>query len=68
VWFPGHGSFCKWLTGNLENTTNAYYVSWEKRKAVVLKKGIRGMPMGYGQSYYYSFIKEPLTLDFSKQP
>ena len=33
-----------------------------------MKIGLRGMPMGYGQSYYYSFIKEPLTLDFSKQP
>lgn len=67
VWFPGHGSFCKWLTGNLENTSNAYYVPWEKRKAEVMKKGLRGMPMGYGQSYYYSFIKEPLTLDFSRK-
>lgn len=68
VWFPGHGTFCKWLVGNLENTTVAYYVPWEQRKAEVLKKGIKGMPMGYGTSYYYSFIKEPLTLDFSKSP
>ena len=28
-----------------------------------MKIGLRGMPMGYGQSYYYSFIREPLTLD-----
>ena len=62
-WFPGHGTFCKWLVGNLENTTTAYYVSWEARKATVLKKGVRGMAMGYGTSYYYSFIREPLTLD-----
>ena len=62
-WFPGHGTFCKWLVGNLENTDTAYYVSWEDRKAAVLKKGVRGMAMGYGTSYYYSFIREPLTLD-----
>lgn len=68
VWFPGHDTFCKWLVGNLEDTSVAYYISWETRKADVLKKGIKGMPMGYGTSYYYSFIKEPLTLDFSKQP
>ena len=37
--------------------------SWEARKATVLKKGVRGMAMGYGTSYYYSFIREPLTLD-----
>jgi hypothetical protein len=66
VWFPGHDMFCKWLVGNLEDTSVAYYVPWEQRKAEVLKKGIKGMPMGYGTSYYYSFIKEPLTLDFSK--
>ena len=62
-WFPGHGTFCKWLVGNLENTDTAYYVSWEARKAAVLEKGVRGMAMGYGTSYYYSFIREPLTLD-----
>ena len=64
VWWPGHATFCKWLCGNLEDTTVAFYVPWEKRKKIVMEKGIRGMPMGYGQSYYYSFIKEPLTLDF----
>ena len=68
VWFPGHDAFCKWLVANLEDTSVSHYISWEKRKAVVIKKGIRGSAMGYGQSYYYSFIKEPLTLDFSKQP
>ena len=62
-WFPGHGTFCKWLVGNLENTDTAFYVSWEDRKAAVLKKGVHGMAMGYGTSYYYSFIREPLTLD-----
>ena len=29
---------------------------------------VQHWPMGYGQSYYYSFIKELLTLDFSKEP
>ena len=68
VWWPGHATFCKWLVGNLGGTEQGFYVSWEDRKAVVMKKGIKGMPMGYGTSYYYSRIKEPLTLDFSKQP
>jgi len=65
-WFPGHATFCKWLVANLENTTTAYYVGWPQRRAEVLKKGLRGRAMGYGTSYYYSFIREPLTLDFSK--
>jgi len=66
VWWPGHGTYCKWLTGNLDDTGIAFYTSWEKRKAVVMKRGIKGTAMGYGTSYYYSFIKEPLTFDFSK--
>jgi len=65
TWFPGHSAFCKWLVGNLENTDHSYYVPWERRREEVLEKGIRGRAMGYGDSYYYSFIKEPLTLDFS---
>ena len=64
VWWPGHGTFCKWLTGNLDDTAVAFYIPWETRKEVVMKQGLEGMPMGYGTSYYYSFIKEPLTLDF----
>jgi hypothetical protein len=64
VWWPGHGTFCKWLTGNFDDTGIAFYTSWESRKAVVMKKGIKGMGMGYGTSWNYSFIKEPLTLDF----
>lgn len=63
AWFPGYSAFAKWLVGNLDDTSIAFYIPWEARKAVVLEKGIRGMPMGYGQSYYYSFIKEPLTLN-----
>ena len=67
-WFPGHGTFCKWLVANLESTDTAYYISWEARKATVLKKGVRGMAMGYGTSYYYSYIREPLTLDLDPAP
>ena len=67
-WWPGHDIFCKWITANLEDTSVAFYKSWEQRKAEVLAAGLRGRAMGYGTSYYYSFIREPLTLDFSKQP
>jgi len=66
AWWPGHGTFCKWLTANLDDTGIAFYTPWENRKAVVMKKGIKGMAMGYGTSYYHSFIKEPLTFDFTK--
>ena len=62
VWWPGHGTFCKWLVGNLEDTGTAFYTTWENRKRVVMKQGIKGMAMGYG----VSFIREPLTLDFSE--
>lgn len=65
-WFPGHATFCKWLVANLEDTSTAYYVNWQTRRAAVLKQGLRGRAMGYGMSYYYSFVTEPLTLDFSK--
>ncbi|MDA1055970.1 MAG: hypothetical protein O3C40_36780 [Planctomycetota bacterium] len=68
MWFPGHDTYCKWLVGNLEDTSVAFYTNWDQRREIVLRKGLKGMPMGYGQSYYYSFIKEPLTLDFSKEP
>ncbi len=56
------------MVGNLEDVGLTFYTPWEDRKAVVMKKGIRGMAMGYGTSYYYSRIIEPLTLDFSKEP
>lgn len=67
-WFPGHGTFCNWMTADLVKESITYYAPWEQRKPEVLKKGIKGMAMGHGESYYYSFIKEPLTLDFSKEP
>ena len=66
-WFPGHGYFCNWMTANLVKEPYTYYVPWETRKPEVLKKGIKGIAMGHGESYYYSRIKEPLTLDFSKE-
>lgn len=66
VWFPGHVTFCKWLVGNLEKESTAFYGSWEPRKADVIKNGVKGRAMGYGESYYYSFIKEPLTFDFTQ--
>ena len=68
VWFPGHMTFCKWMIGNLENESTAYYGAWEPRKSEAIKNGVKGRGMGYGTSYYYSFIEEPLTLDFSKEP
>lgn len=68
VWFPGHMTFCKWMVGNLENEFTAYYGAWEPRKAEAIENGVKGRGMGYGTSYYYSFIKEPLTLDFSRVP
>ena len=66
-WFPGHGEFCKWITGGAVKETISFYVSWEERKMDVLRKGIKGTAMGHGDSYYYSFIKEPLTLDFAEK-
>ena len=65
AWWPGHGTFCKWLTANHEDTGVAFYTSWESRKAVVMKKGIKGMPMGYSTRPLFT-VKEPLTFDFTK--
>lgn len=65
-WFPGYDHFCNWMTGDAKHESTVYYKPWELRKPKVLKKGIRGMAIGYGGGFGYSFIKEPLTLDFSK--
>ena len=65
--FPGHGQFCNWMTANCQKESLTYYVPWDERKAEVLHRGIRGVALGHGASYYYSFVKEPLTLDFSKE-
>jgi len=64
-WFPGYEYFCNYLTADTKGE-QVYYTSWYKRKAEVLKKGVRGMAIGYRDSYYHSFVKEPLTLDFKK--
>ena len=66
-WFPGHGHFCNYLTADAQHESKVYYIPWEKRKPEVLRKGVRGMAIGYGGGPGYSYIKEPLTLDFSKE-
>ena len=65
-WFPGYDHFCNWMTGDAKHESTVYYKPWELRKPKVLKKGTRGMAIGYGGGFGYSFIKEPLTLDFSE--
>lgn len=76
-WFPGHAEYCKYLSGGAIKETVSYYVLWEQRtpssipalagrKVAVLQKGIQGVGVGHGDSNYYSFFKEPFTLDFSE--
>ena len=70
-WFPGHGHFCNWLTGDTQHESKVYYTLWDKRKPEVLRKGVKGMAIGYGGGLAdvaggYSFVREPLTLDFDK--
>ena len=65
-WFPGYDYFCIYLTGNLENE-RIHYIPWVKRKPEVLKRGVKGMGVGYRGARDASFIKEPLTLDFSRE-
>ncbi|MBI4028415.1 MAG: DUF4838 domain-containing protein [Verrucomicrobia bacterium] len=67
-WFPGHDHFCNYLTANAQHERNIYYVPWQLRKPEVLKKGVKGAAVGYGGTFGYNYIKEPLTLDFSKPP
>jgi hypothetical protein len=68
-WFPGYAHFCNWLTADTGHESRIYYVPWEKRKAEVMARGTRGMAIGYGgDPHYYSFVREPLTLDFSREP
>ena len=67
-WFPGHGYFCNWLTADQADDA-VFYTPWAERKdkikSEILKKGIKGITVGYGDSYYNSRIIEPLTFDFS---
>ena len=58
----------QYLTANCERDTKTYYVPWEQRRPSVLNRGIEGMAIDFGDSYYYSFVKEPLTFDFRYQP
>ena len=69
-WFPGHRHFCNWLTGDTQHESKVYYVPWEKRRAHVLRRGVKGVAIGYGGGLAgvasgYSYVREPLTLDFS---
>ena len=67
-WFPGHGHFCNWLTGNTQHESKVYYTPWKTRKPDVLSRGVRGLAIGYGGGPGYSFVKEPLTLNFQNDP
>ena len=68
IWFPGHDYFCQYLTANCERDSKTYYVPWETRKPGVLERGINGVSIGFGTSYYFSSVEEPLTIDFSRYP
>lgn len=67
-WFPGHQWFANWLTADNRHETVVYYTPWEQRKTEVLEKGMKGMGVGYLPSGWRSWLKEPFTLDFSKEP
>lgn len=72
-WFPGHRHFANWLTGDTQHESKVYYTRWIERKAEVLKRGVQGVAIGYGGGLAgiasgYSFVREPLTLDFDKAP
>lgn len=64
--FPGYDHFCNYLTASAKHEAGVYYIPWQKRKADVLRKGVKGRGIGYGGSHGYSYVKEPLTLNFSK--
>ncbi len=72
-WFPGHRHFANWLTGDTKHESKVYYTWWKDRKAAALKRGVKGVAIGYGGGLAeiasgYSFVREPLTLDFDKEP
>ena len=66
VWFPGHAYFCQYLSANCVKEDTTYYIPWSTRRPAVLERGVKGLAIGYGTSYYSSFVQEPLTLDFSE--
>ena len=70
-WFPHHNQFCNWLTADNQRETKVYYMTWEGRRPEVLRRGVKGMALGYtgglaGQVSGYCYVREPLTIDFSK--
>jgi len=72
-WFPGHRHFANWLTGDTQHESKVYYTRWRERKDKALERGVEGVAIGYGGGLVeivngYSYIREPLTLDFSKEP
>src|SRR5262249_50811582 len=66
-WFPGYDTFCNYLTADAQHESKVYYTPWEQRKAQALARGVKGIAIGYGGRFGYSFIKEPLTLDLSSE-
>ena len=67
-WFPGHAHFCNWLTGNVLHESKVYYTDWLDRRDEALERGVERLAIGYGGGGGYSYIKAPLTLDFSQEP
>jgi len=70
-WFPGHPHFCNWLTGDTQHESKVYYTEWKERRPEVLKRGVKGVAIGYGGGLVeivmgYSRVRKPLTLDFGK--
>jgi len=70
-WFPGHPHFCNWLTGDTQHESKVYYTEWKKRRPAALKRGVKGVAIGYGGGLVeivtgYSRVRKPLTLDFNK--
>jgi len=66
VWFPGHDTFCNYITSGAGGE-KIYYTPWKSRKAAVLRKGLAGVGMGYNCGYNTRTITMPLTMDFSKE-
>lgn len=67
LWFPGHDKFCNYLTSDAQSEHDVYYSNWENRKEAVLRQGVKGTGIGYVAGGSIRYVREPLTLDFSKQ-